>query len=90
MVKKLLNYSTSLFCYSNITFNFERLFKSRPNLVYFLIGLTEDKDNSTCETLTKSDYINIIWTTTAEIPGMHKQLHVRMHSRIFIIQIAVA
>ena len=34
-------------------------------------GLTEDdNDNSTCDPLTESDYVAIIWTTAAEFPGM--------------------
>ena len=36
-----------------------------------VVGLTEDdNDNSTCDPLTESDYVAIIWTTAAEFPGM--------------------
>ena len=55
---------------------------SLDTLLLVAIGLTEDKDNSTCDPLTKSDYIHIIWTTTAEIPGMC--MYVRTYVRMYV------
>ena len=35
----------------------------------FGVGLTEDDNDTLCDRLTKSDYVDIIWTSTAELPG---------------------
>ena len=35
----------------------------------FGVGLTEDDNDTLCDRLTESDYVDIIWTSTAEVPG---------------------
>ena len=35
----------------------------------FGVGLTEDDNDTLCDRLTESDYVDIIWTSTAELPG---------------------
>ena len=34
-----------------------------------IIGSMKDDNKTTCDRLTQSDYVNIIWTSTSVVPG---------------------
>jgi len=39
----------------------------------FCVGLTEDDNDTYCDQLIESDYVDIIWTSTAEVAGRNSK-----------------